>query len=138
MTRDKNTFQFEELKVYHKALDFLDHVYDQTEKFPQAQMYVLSSQYQRAALSIVLNISEGAGGTSKEFLKSLRISRNSAKECVACMTVALRRKYISEKEEVYTREKLIEISKMLSGLIESIKVRTKITTSPNSSLRTPN
>ena len=88
MTRDKNTFQFEELKVYHKALDFLDHVYDQTEKFPQAQMYVLSSQYQRAALSIVLNISEGAGGTSKEFLKSLRISRNSAKEVVASMTVA--------------------------------------------------
>lgn len=125
MVKDPNRFQFEDLLVYQKSLDFLDLVYDQTAKFPQSQVYVLTSQYQRAALSIALNIAEGTGGTSKEFIRALRILRNSAKECIACTTVALRRKYISPNEESVTREKLAELSKMLSGLIESIKSKSK-------------
>lgn len=125
MAKDLNRFQFEDLLVYQKSLDFLDLVYDQTAQFPQSQVYVLTSQYQRAALSIVLNIAEGTGGTSKEFIRALRISRNSTKECIGCMTLALRRKYISPKEESITREKLAELSKLLSGLIESIKSKSK-------------
>jgi four helix bundle protein len=130
MAKGVDTFQFEELKVYQKALDFLDYVYDQTVRFPQSQAYILTSQYQRAALSVVLNIAEGAGGTSKEFIRALRIARNSVKECVACVTVALRRNYINQKDESATREKLVELSKMLSGLIESIRSKSKNNLSP--------
>lgn len=45
-------FNFEELKVYQKALDFVEHVYTETNKFPSEEKYGLTSQYRRASVSI--------------------------------------------------------------------------------------
>lgn len=57
-------FKFEDLKVYQKALDFVDEVYQVTKSFPKEELYGLSSQYKRAAVSVPLNIAEGAGDTA--------------------------------------------------------------------------
>jgi len=54
-------FNFEDLKVYQKALDFMDAVYDIVETFSKVETYRLTSQYVRAANPIALNISEGSG-----------------------------------------------------------------------------
>ncbi len=109
-------FNFEDLKVYQKSLDFVDMVYDITDDFPKEEMYRLSSQYIRAAISILLNIAEGSGDTDKQFNRYLQISGNSIKECVVCSTIAKRRKYITEDKDRNTREKLVELSKMTSSL----------------------
>jgi four helix bundle protein len=119
-SNSENIFKFEELKVYQKALDFIDLVYDRTKNFPAHEIYGVTSQYPRAAQSIALNIAEGSGGTPKEFRKFLRTSRNSVKECIVCITVASRRQYLKKQDEAGAREKLVELSKMLSGLISSI------------------
>lgn len=114
-------FNFENLKVYQKALDYVDLVYTYTEDFPKNEIYGLTSQFKRASNSIALNIGEGSGGTKNEFINFIRISYRSMEECVVCTTLAHRRKFIDEKQFLESRTKLLEIAKMLSGLKKSIK-----------------
>ena len=109
-------FNFEDLQVYQKSLDLVDSVYIISKQFPQEEVYGITSQFRRAAVSISLNIAEGSGGTKKEFLRFLRTASNSLKECIVCITVAQRQDFISSKEHDEMREKLVEISKMISGL----------------------
>jgi len=110
------SFNFEKLKVYQKSLDFIDSVYKMINNFPKEEVYGITSQFKRAALSIALNISEGQGDTDAQFNRYLTIARNSIKECVTCSTVSRRLGYISEDENNAIREKLEELSKMVSGL----------------------
>ena len=114
-------FNFEELKVYQKAIEFIDLVYFITKKFPREEEYRITSQFIRAAHSIALNIADGSGGSKAEFKNFLRISKRSARECIVCTTIALRQNFISEETELECRKRLVEISKMLNGLITSIK-----------------
>ena len=114
-------FKFEELKVYQKALDYVDKVYDLTSKFPSKEEYRLTSQYIRAATSIALNIAEGAGDTNAQFNRFLQISQGSIKECIVCSSIALRQNYITESENSETRKQLIEIAKMITSLQKYLK-----------------
>ena len=114
-------FRFEDLKVYQKSLNYIDLVHEWTEKFPKREIYSLTSQFRRASNSIALNIGEGEGGTTNEYINFLRISRRSVRECVVCTTLARRRKYFSEDQELCSRKNLSELSKMLSGLMNSLR-----------------
>lgn len=117
----KVVFNFEKLSVYQKALDFIDDTYRIVLKFPKSELYGLSSQYKRAALSIALNISEGHGDTDKQFNRYLTIALDSIKECVSCSTVARRQSYISEEQDDDARKKLEELAKMIAGLKKHLK-----------------
>ncbi len=114
-------FSFEDLKVYQRALDFVDDTYKLTSKFPKKEMFGLSSQFQRASISIALNIAEGSGDTNAQFNRFLNISKGSIKECVVCSTIAKKLKYISEDEDHNNRVHLEELSKMTSGLQKFLK-----------------
>ena len=114
------SFKFEELRVYQKALEFIDLVYAETKNFPKEEQFRLTSQFIRAANSIALNIADGSGGTKAEFKNFLRISRRSTRECLVCTTIARRQNFITAEKEQEFRIKLVEISKMLNGLIKSI------------------
>lgn len=114
-------FNFEKLITYQKSLDYVDFVYDTTESFPKQEIYSLTDQFRRVAVSISLNIGEGSSGTKKEFLNFLRISNRSLRECVVCTSVAYRRKYINDETHQKSRTLLVEIAKLNSGLINSLK-----------------
>ncbi len=114
-------FSFEDLKVYQRALDFVDDTYKLTSKFPKKEMFGLSSQFQRASISIALNIAEGSGDTNAQFNRFLNISKGSIKECVICSTIVKKLKYISEDEDHNNRVNLEELSKMTSGLQKFLK-----------------
>ena len=113
-------FDFEKLKVYQKALDYLDKVYLASRDFPKSELYGLTSQFQRASQSIALNIAEGSGGSKAQFKNYLRIARSSTRECVVCITIAKRQSYLSDNIYQEFRLLLIEISKMISGLMKSL------------------
>jgi four helix bundle protein len=120
-TNNRNYFNFEKLLVYQKALDFIDFVYDVTEKnFPRDEIFGLTSQYRRASCSIALNIGEGSGGTTAEFKNFIRIAFRSLNECVVCSTIAKRRKFVNEEQNEKARQMLQEITRMLSGLRNSL------------------
>ncbi|MGB7841387.1 MAG: four helix bundle protein [Salinimicrobium sp.] len=118
-------FNFEDLKIYQKALDFIDYAYFLTEKFPKHELYGLSSQFNRAAVSIALNTSEGSGDTDMQFHKYLQTAADSVRECVTCCTVSFRRGYISLEENQKARLMLLELLKMTSSLQRYLKNKKK-------------
>ncbi len=121
MQDKEEMFHFENLTVYQKSLEYLDFVYELTDKFPKEERFGLASQFTRAAQSICLNIGEGSGGSKAEFQQYIRIARRSVRECIVCSTIAIRREYISVEENNHSRAACSEISKMLSGLFNSVK-----------------
>lgn len=109
-------FNFEDLKVYQKALDFVDLVYLITSKFPEKEKYGLSSQFTRSAVSIALNTAEGSGDSDAQFHRYLQIAEGSVRECVTCATIANRRNYITQEENLKARNILLELLKMIRSL----------------------
>ena len=118
-------FNFEDLKLYQKALDFTDFAYDLAMKFPSWENYGLRSQLTRASVSITLNCSEGSGDTDLQFNRYLEIVSDSIRECVACTTIAFRRHYISQEENIKARNMLLELLKMTRGLQRYLKSKSK-------------
>jgi len=114
-------FKFEDLKVYHKALDFVDLVYITTQSFPKNELYNLTSQFKRAAVSIALNIAEGQGDSNAQFNRFLQIAMDSVNECVVCSTIAKRQNFITDEQNENNRKKLAELSKMINGLQKYLK-----------------
>lgn len=110
-------FNFEKLITYQKSLIYVDFVYDTTERFPKQEIYSLTDQFRRAAVSISLNIGE----TKKEFMNFLRISNCSLRECFVCTSIVYRRKYIKDETHQKSRILLVEIAKLNSGLLNSLK-----------------
>jgi len=113
-------FDFENLKVYQRALEYVDFVYRVTKTFPKEELFSLTDQFKRAATSICLNIAEGSGGTKAEFNQYLKIARRSTRECVSISEISCRQAFFDEETKKQSRMFCTEISKMLSGLMKSL------------------
>ncbi|MEW6407968.1 MAG: four helix bundle protein [Patescibacteria group bacterium] len=114
-------FNFEKLEVYKLGLEIVDKIYLLTKKFPKEELFALVNQLRRAAISIVLNIVEGSGRTKKDFGHFINMARTSGYECIACLEIAKRRRYINEIEYEDTYNKITIEIKMLSNLKRSIQ-----------------
>ena len=89
-------FRFEELRIWHLAVDLSNQIDLLARSFPRNELFSLSSQIKKAADSVSLNIAEGSTGQSKaEFRRFLGIALRSAIEVVACLYLALKRNYIT-------------------------------------------
>jgi four helix bundle protein len=114
-------FAFEKLVVYQKAVDFADDVFSQTKSFHRGYGFI-SSQLNRAALSISTNIAEGNGRFSKPDRKRFfGMSRGSVQECVPLLELAMRRSLLATDVHQSLKLRLEEISRMLSGLIRRME-----------------
>ena len=114
-------FYFEDLKVYQKALDYVDFVYDIIKNFPRVEAFSLIDQMKRASISICLNIAEGSGGSKIEFRRFLKIARGSIRECVAITEISFRQGFISREVKGQSRGFCSELSRMVNGLMKSLK-----------------
>ena len=114
-----------DLIVWQKSIEFVTKIYKETSSFPNEENYGLRSQLRRAAISIPSNIAEGAARNSnKEYVRFLFISRASAAEIETQLIIAENLGYIKSKE-VELKTELLEISKMLTALINKIGQRVK-------------
>lgn len=115
-------FKFEKLKVWQRAIDLSGEIYQLTEKFPKKEMFVLTSQIQRASDSIALNIAEGSTGqTNPEFKRFLSMALQSAIEVVSCFYLAKKRSLGNDEEFAYFYNFLTEPIKGIQALRNSIK-----------------
>jgi len=113
-------FEFEKLRVYQKALEFIDKVYAITRSFPKEERFGLIDQFRRACVSIALNIAEGSGGTKTEFKHFLIIAKRSTRECVAVLEVSFRQEYVTPEIKQKLRSDCADMSKMITGLLKSL------------------
>jgi four helix bundle protein len=112
-------FLFEQLDVYNKSMQLADDVTAITETFPP-EKYFLRDQLNRAVLSVPNNIAEGNGRfTKNDKIHFFHIARGSAFECVSAMELCRRKKLLSEEKNEEYKSTLVDICKMISGLIKN-------------------
>lgn len=115
-------FKFENLKVWQSAVELSGQIHELTESFPKKEMFVLTSQIQRASDSIALNIAEGSTGqTNPEFNRFLGFAFRSAIEVVSCFYLAKRRGLVSNEQFKHFYEYLTELIKSIQALRNFIK-----------------
>ncbi|QQG44675.1 MAG: four helix bundle protein [Candidatus Roizmanbacteria bacterium] len=113
-------FTFEKLRVYQEALTFINKVYSFTNSFPDNEMFGITSQFRRAAVSIALNIAEGTSRTRKDFNHFLDLSKGSCFECVAIISISLKRKYINQIQYEILYSSCSSLSRMIANLKKSL------------------
>jgi four helix bundle protein len=119
----KVKFNFEDLEVWQKAVDFAKKVINLTEDIDTGRKhYRLIEQLESSSASIALNIAEGKGRYSKkEFIQFLCIARGSLFETTTLLIICYKNNWIDEKQLDEIKTLADEIGKMLSSLISSIK-----------------
>jgi four helix bundle protein len=113
---------YRDLDVWREAMDFVVECYRMTGTFPKTEGYGLTSQLQRAAVSIPANIAEGQGRQhDKEFLQHLAIAYGSLAEVETHIQIARRLEYADGEKENQMLERAARIGRMLNGLRKSIE-----------------
>ncbi|MBM4166742.1 MAG: four helix bundle protein [Ignavibacteria bacterium] len=110
--------KFEDVIVWQKAHQFVLSVYKLTRKFPKEEIYVLTSQFRRAAISIPSNIAEGFKKRTKpDKVKFYNIAQGSVEECRYYLILS-RDLHYGETNELFSL--LDEVSKLLDSYMNSI------------------
>jgi four helix bundle protein len=113
---------YKDLVVWQKAKTLAVQVYELTDTFPRKEVYGLSSQLRRAAVSVASNIAEGQGRlTTGEFLHFLGQSRGSLLELQTQLAISLELRYISKQQLEAIEKKSSEVLRLLNALIESLR-----------------
>jgi len=114
------------LKAFQFADALVTEVYRATQDFPKAEMFGLTSQMRRAAVSVPANIVEGCARDGlAEYLQFLNIAFASLRELGYYLNLSLRLKYLSEADHAHLQEIHAEASRVLSGLIRSLDKRSR-------------
>jgi four helix bundle protein len=113
---------FKDLIVWQKAMDLVTGIYKETKRFPGDELFGLSSQIRRCAVSIPSNIAEGYGRSSREeYKRFLQIAISSLFELQTQIEIALNLQYFSENIYTMLFSKSREIEAMLVTLIRRLK-----------------
>ena len=109
------------LRVWQVAREFVGAIYTSTAPFPRSERFGLQSQLRRGAVSILANISEGAGRDSdREFARFLRIALGSASEVEALLVVSTDLDYLSSDQFEVLNGQLDEIRRMMTALLKVV------------------
>ena len=115
-------FAHKNLSAWRDSMILVENVYLITSRFPKSEIFGLSSQIRRSAVSIPANISEGAArNRPKEFIRFIRFSFGSLSELETHLEISFRLKFIDEITFTDLQSKMKKISAQLSGLIRSIE-----------------
>ena len=113
---------YRDLVAWQKAVDLCDLVYDMTSDFPSCELYGLTSQLRRAAVSVPSNIAEGAGRiTTGEFVQSSGYARGSLRESERQVIVARRRRYLTEGDTQEFFSLAEDVGRLINGLIRALQ-----------------
>lgn len=113
---------YRDLLAWQKAMMLVEEVYRTTKGFPKEEIYALTQQIRRAAISVPSNIAEGHSRTgSREFVHRLSIANGSLSEGETQMEIARRLGYISAGQLEKFEEMTSEIGRILQGLMNSLE-----------------
>jgi four helix bundle protein len=115
------TLGYRNLEVWQHAMDLVERIYRITQGFLTEELYGLTSQMRRAAVSIPSNIAEGYGRGGKDYRRYTDIAYGSLAELDTHIEIARRLDYLSEKESEFLMGITYRISRMLIALKSSLK-----------------
>ena len=117
---------YQDLVVWREAKALASLIYRATENFPKREWYGITSQIRRAAVSVPSNIAEGQGRLTKgEFIQFLGHARGSLQEMRTQLEIAADLEYLSTTDLQTLDNRAEKVSRMLNGLIDSMKVKQK-------------
>ena len=117
---DNNYKDHKDLDVWKASIDLVVNIYSITKLFPNDELYGLTNQLRRAAVSIPSNISEGAARkSSKEFIQFSYIALGSLSELETQLIIAEKLNYIGNNDVLFNE--IISIKKMIHGLIRYLR-----------------
>ena len=113
---------YTDLEVWRVAMDVADAVYEASARFPKEELFGLTSQIRRAAVSIPSNIAEGWGrGRTKEYVQFLRYARGSLYEVETQLRIAERRGYLPDARLDLILGQTAAVGRMLVGLMRALR-----------------
>jgi four helix bundle protein len=119
-----NIKSYRDLEVWQKSMTLVKRVYKLTKTFPKDEMFGLTSQLKRAAVSVPSNIAEGKSRrTTNEYLRFLDIAYGSVAEVETQLLIACELEYVTDKKIKLLLDDYAEIGRMLNGLITSLEQR---------------
>ena len=112
---------YSELFVWQKSMELVTNIYKSTQSFPKEEVYGLTSQIRRSAVSIPSNIAEGFGRKSQQdFIRFLKISMGSLFELQTQLRISKNIGFLDELRFNTLFEETREVERMLSAFIQSI------------------
>jgi len=115
-------YSFRDLLAWQKAMALVVDVYRVTEAFPQREIYGLTNQVRRAAVSVPSNIAEGKGRLSKkEFVQFLSKARGSLLEAQTQLEIAFNLGFLAKSDFDKLEESASEAGRLINGLITKVR-----------------
>jgi four helix bundle protein len=115
-----------DLVAWQQAMDLVELIYKATAKFPREEIYGLTAQVRRAAVSVASNIAEGQGRNSpKEFIYFLGMARGSLTEVETQVLIAGRLKWMDEASSEAVLKQIERVRRLVNGLILSFQKKSK-------------
>jgi len=115
-------FRFEDLRIYHKSLVYVNWVYAMMI-IAKDESFIKSffERFLNSAHSIALNIAEGSSRNKSQFVYYLKMAKSSVRECVVLSTVGQSRNFITKEAFDESKQQLMEMTKMIGALIGSLQ-----------------
>ena len=117
---------YRELLVWQKSMDMAEACYQLTAEFPRDEMYGMTAQIRRAAVSVPANIAEGhRRDNTGSFVHFLRIAQGSLKELETHLVLAARVRLVAAEKTVTLLSECEATGKMPRSLIRSLQAKSK-------------
>lgn len=114
-------FRFEDLRIYSKAIDYITWLYGVTASFAEEKSIRLKKDFMQSAQGIALNVAEGSARNKDQFVYYLKMAKSSVRECVVYTEIAGKLMVMSEEDKEYSRNQLMELTKMIGSLVASLQ-----------------
>ncbi len=120
-TKPPTFFRFEDLRIYHKAMDYVLWVKEALKDYAVIDNSGLAKGFNKSAQEIALNIAEGSARNKAQFVAHLKQAKSAIRTCLVYASLLHRESIISDEAEDESRNQLMEMTKMLGALITSLQ-----------------
>jgi four helix bundle protein len=118
---NKKIESYKDLIVWQKGIELVNELYTVTKGFPKEEMFGLTNQIRRAAVSVPANIAEGWGRNStKNYIQFIRISIGSLYEIETQLMISNNQSYITNQQKSALSARIDELGKMLNTLLKRL------------------
>ena len=125
-----NLKSYKELEAYKKSFALVKDVYSITKSFPREELYSLTSQIRRSAVSIPSNIAEGYMRGSKEYAQFLKIALGSCAELETQLLLSLDIGLCKDKDIMPSLGRLEETARLINSYIKGLSSRYSLNPNP--------